>query len=222
MIQSKLLLNHKHLIHIFADNSDFSSNMSYQQLINKSIIMNQVHSCRVVRVHHRNNFVYNADGMVTRKNLFLGIKTADCIPVFLYEYKRKIVGALHAGWQGLYLNILKNACKKIINNGGNLKFLHVALGPHIHDCCYSVPFERIKLFHALQLPGVSFTKKNANWYLNLGHIAYALLKQIGIKEANIDLISHCTCCNTNFHSFRREGKKGSKMINIIGIDQSDR
>ena len=48
------------------------------------------------------------DGFFTSKNnIALGILTADCAPVFVYDKKLKIIGAAHAGWKGAYKGIIK-------------------------------------------------------------------------------------------------------------------
>src|SRR4030042_5311317 len=47
-----------------------------------------------------------ADAVVTdRKRLLLGVKVADCVPILLFDRKRAIIGAVHAGWRGTEENI---------------------------------------------------------------------------------------------------------------------
>ena len=47
------------------------------------------------------------------KGVALGVVTADCVPVILYDAKNKIIGCVHAGWKGAYLGIIKNTINKI-------------------------------------------------------------------------------------------------------------
>ena len=50
-----------------------------------------------------------ADAIITdQKKLPIAVLTADCVPVLLYDYRKKIIAAIHAGWKG--------ACKGIIEN----------------------------------------------------------------------------------------------------------
>ena len=65
----------------------------------------QIHSNVVVYIK---GFTENveADGVITDKiNFKIGIKTADCAPIILKS--KNFVGAIHAGWRGLYNGILK-------------------------------------------------------------------------------------------------------------------
>ena len=51
-----------------------------------------------------------ADGMMTSlNNVVLGVLTADCAPIFIYDNKKKFVCCLHSGWKGTLKNISKNA-----------------------------------------------------------------------------------------------------------------
>ena len=55
-----------------------------------------------------------ADAMITKtKGIALGVVTADCVPILLYDSKKKIVAAIHAGWKGAFKGIVK----KVINLG---------------------------------------------------------------------------------------------------------
>ena len=72
---------------------------------NKLILMHQTHSNKVVEIK-KNNYKkkINADAMITKmKGVALGVVTADCVPVILYDVKNEIIGCIHAGWKGAYL-----------------------------------------------------------------------------------------------------------------------
>src|SRR4030042_183431 len=46
--------------------------------------------------------VKNCDGLITgRENIFLSVTAADCLPIYLFEPEKKIVGMIHAGWRSL-------------------------------------------------------------------------------------------------------------------------
>ena len=71
---------------------------------NKLILMHQTHSNKVVEVK-RNNYKkkIKADAMVTKmKGISLGVLTADCVPIILYDVNNEIIGCIHAGWKGAY------------------------------------------------------------------------------------------------------------------------
>lgn len=77
------------------------------------IFMNQVHSDMVVKKLDKKPSFPKADGMITQiKGLALAIKSADCLPIFLFDNKNKVISAIHAGWRGTALKIVKKALKK--------------------------------------------------------------------------------------------------------------
>jgi hypothetical protein len=73
----------------------------------KLILMHQTHSNRVVEIK-KNNYKKKviADAMITKmKGLALGVVTADCVPIILYDAKNEIIGCIHAGWKGAFLGV---------------------------------------------------------------------------------------------------------------------
>ena len=74
-------------------------------------IPEQVHST-VVEFVRLPGIYPAADGLVTtNSNILLTLKVADCVPVFLYEPLKRIIGLVHSGWRGTVENIVSNAIK---------------------------------------------------------------------------------------------------------------
>ena len=94
--------------------------------------MHQTHSNKVVEIK-KNNYKtkIKADAMVTKmKGVALGVITADCVPVILYDVKNQIIGCIHAGWKGAYLNIIKNTINKI-KKMNSKQSIYACVGPCI-------------------------------------------------------------------------------------------
>ena len=70
----------------------------------KLILMNQTHSVKVIEIKKSNiKRKINSDAMITKiRGLALGVVTADCIPVIVYDLNNGIVGCIHAGWKGAF------------------------------------------------------------------------------------------------------------------------
>ena len=68
---------------------------------NKLILMYQTHSKKVIEIKENNlKKKINADAMITKmKGVALGVVTADCVPIILYDINNKIIGCIHAGWK---------------------------------------------------------------------------------------------------------------------------
>ena len=76
--------------------------------------MHQTHSNRVIEIKKDNyKKKIKADAIITKmKGIALGVMTADCVPIILYDVKNEIIGCIHAGWKGAYLDIIKKTINK--------------------------------------------------------------------------------------------------------------
>lgn len=110
------------------------------------ITLNQKHTDNVIvidkQIENVNDYLnIEADGLLsTVPNIAIGILTADCVPVILIDEKKKIVGAIHCGWQGIYNDIIKATSKKLKELGSNIEDVNVALGPCLKQKSYEVDF----------------------------------------------------------------------------------
>ncbi len=71
------------------------------------------------------------DGLITnKKGQFLFMVVADCLPVIIFDPKKKVIGLIHAGWKGVDLEIPKIAAKSLQEEYGcDPKDLIVGFGP---------------------------------------------------------------------------------------------
>lgn len=151
----------------------------------------------------------NADGLITnKKNVFLGVVTADCLPVIFYDKKSEMVGIAHAGYKGVLKGVLKNMVLSFNKLGSDVENILVAIGPAIGVCCYDVFHERIKMFESGLKDIKTHKTRNGKYFLDLKNIAKQILILEGISEKNIEVSDICTKDNIkDFFSFRGEGPK---------------
>tara|TARA_Y100000591_G_scaffold330632_1_gene362177 strand:+ start:325 stop:1077 length:753 start_codon:yes stop_codon:yes gene_type:complete len=191
-------------------------NLSYVSKIMKVkkdnlILMYQTHSNKVVEVKKRNfKRKINADAMVTSiKNLALGVVTADCVPILIYDKKNKIVGCIHSGWKGAFADIIKNTILKIRKLNSKSE-IYASIGPCIGKNSYEVDLEFQKKFTKKSKKNIKyFSKKNKKKSLfDLRKFVYDKLSDF---KVNVDHVKHDTFKeNDNFFSFRRSTLKKQK------------
>ena len=96
-------------------------------------------SANVQYIEKATQFEIEADGAVTdKKGIILCIKTADCAPVLLADYKHGIVGAAHAGWRGAIKGVIENTVNLMIKKGAKIEDISAAVGPCIAQKSYEV------------------------------------------------------------------------------------
>ena len=171
---------------------------------NNLFLMHQTHSNKVVEIKKGNTKrKVLADAIITRKkNIALGVVTADCVPVILYDERNKIIACIHAGWKGAFSGIVRNTISKIkkINNRNKI---YACIGPCIGKKSYEVDLDFYKKF-------VTKTKKNKLYfsfknkkkkYFDLRKFVSDKLKE---QKVLVDNVSRDTFKDSNnFFSYRR-------------------
>jgi YfiH family protein len=172
----------------------------------KIILLNQVHSNKFhyIGMHSKLNNKFEGDALVTdRKNTPIAILTADCAPVLIYDDKKKMIAAIHAGWKGSYKGIVKKVVKFMIKKGCSSKNITAAIGPCISSNNYEVKEDFIKKFIKKDKKNIIFFKKNKDKnYFSLNKYIHFQLNSLDIKK--IDIINKDTFnTKNNFFSARR-------------------
>ena len=171
-------------------------------------LMYQTHSNKVSIITRKNlgKKRFHSDAMITTlKGIGIGVLTADCVPILLYENKKKIVGCIHAGWRGAFLGIIENTIKKISKINPNSNII-ACVGPCIGKKNYEIDNKFYKKF-------ITQSKKNRIYFspgrtnkklFDLRKFVYEKLKRLNVK---IDNLKYDTFQDkNNFFSYRRSKK----------------
>jgi len=174
----------------------------------------------IVNESHSGTFIDHVDGLITdSKNVFLSVTVADCLPIFIYDPKKKIVSLLHAGWRGLASNIIGVSLDRLKSDfSSDPNELIVGIGPGIDQCHFSVTEGIIEKFS--QYPEM-IAEKNFVYFLNLKEIARKQLIDKGISIDHIEISPLCTYCeNKTYFSYRRDKPEILEtMMVIMGIKE---
>ena len=186
------------------------------------ITMNQVHGDHIVEVKETKiKEAGEADGMVTReKDAYLGVLTADCVPILFVAPEQRIAAAVHAGWRGTLAGIAAKTVGILREQYGvATDGMEAALGPAIGACCYEVKEDvsRPLVVKWGKLAEIALEFREAKTFLDLRSLNRAILERAGIPSQQILSVGPCTCCAANdFFSYRRERKKTGRQISFIG------
>ncbi len=185
------------------------------------VLMHQTHSNKVIEIKKNRKKIYS-DAIITRtKGLALGVLTADCVPILIYDVERKIIGCIHAGWRGAFSGIIKNTIKKIRKINSKNK-IYASIGPCISKKNYEVDLSFYKKF-------ISKSSKNKKYFLkkNKKKMLFDLRKFVDDKlfEAKVftDHVNRDTYKEANnFFSYRRSTNLNQKdygrCISVIKIN----
>jgi YfiH family protein len=186
------------------------------------VTMKQVHGDHIAEVTSTNiKEAGEADAMVTAKaDVFLGVLTADCVPILLIAPKQRLAAAVHAGWRGSLAGLPAKTVKYLADNYKVAPIdLEAALGPAIGPCCYEVGEDVAQPLAARWGPLAkdSINAWGAKQHVDLRRLNRAILAAAGLPAERIYTVGPCTkCAGDEFFSYRREGKETGRQMSVIG------
>ncbi|HOV89318.1 MAG TPA: peptidoglycan editing factor PgeF [Syntrophorhabdaceae bacterium] len=156
------------------------------------------------------------DGIIiTEKNTAGVIKTADCLPIVLFEPHYPMVAIIHAGWRGTKERITEKALKEMIGLGAKEKDVIVILGPSVNMCCYDVGEEVYGAFRLMGFSDLIFKRAEDKIFLSMRDANKEILFQHHVSV--IYDINICTYCSDGlFYSYRR-GHREKRQINFVSL-----
>ena len=186
------------------------------------VTMRQVHGDNIVEVKDKKlKEAGEADGMITaERDVFLGVLTADCVPLLFVAPEHKLAAAVHAGWRGTLAGIVEKAVHLFESQYDVLPAdIEVALGPSIGPCCYEVKDDvagpLMKRWGKLTTP--SITVREGKTFVNLRRLNRDILRAAGIPGKQLHEVGPCTSCvPEEFFSYRRAGGETGRQLSFIG------
>lgn len=169
--------------------------------------------------------IAGADALVTdTPDLLLMLFFADCVPVYLVDPVRKVIGLAHAGWRGTAANIASKTLQTMTSEFGcQPSTCFAAVGPSIGEGSYEVGPEVADQFRSL--PGARASSVvmprsdlGGTYNLNLRAVVFGQLLYAGVPAGSIAVCDEDTFRNKrDFFSYRRDGTATGRMAGFLGI-----
>jgi len=158
----------------------------------------------------------------------ISVRTADCIPVLLYDPVHKAIAAVHDGWRGTVQRLSQKVIAVMQSRYGTVPSdLKAVIGPGIGPESFQVGQEVADAFASAGFPMDQILKDcgpkapttdnpmNGGLHIDLWRANEWLLQEVGVKS--IQIAGICTYKNDRYFSARREGTKCGRIINCIKL-----
>lgn len=162
----------------------------------------------------RQGAIQATDALITKeKGLWISVMTADCLPVFVLDRKTRAAAIIHAGWKGLFQNIISGSLASMNRIfGSSPSDLICCLGPCIRSCCYEVKEDLLSCFPRF------IEKREGSFFMDMPSRAADELEGAGVRKDRVFDSMLCTCClPEDFHSFRREGGAAGRNMSLLSV-----
>ncbi len=201
----------------------------------KLVFSNQVHTTKIHKVTEadcgkgicRDSDIVGIDGLMTNvPGIPLMTFYADCVPLYFYDPKQRVVALAHSGWRGTVAGmgrVMVEAMKR--EYGSEPSDIVCAIGPSICQDCYEISGDVAEVFRdaftEAACADIMRDDKNGHYHLNLWKANQYILLQAGITKEHLATTDICTCCNPKLlYSHRAShGKRGNLAAVIMLQDK---
>ena len=186
------------------------------------VIPHQTHSdhVKVVDTIHVNTELEGVDALVTDiPGYCLCVSTADCVPVLLYDTRKKVVAAIHAGWRGTGARIVE----KTVSGMSDQYYPPIQFILDLLKCLWVYSTKRFEVYQAFYEAGFDMNqiaRKEAKWHIDLWKANRQQLLTYGVKPEHIEVSGICTYHNNDdFFSARRQGIPSGRILSgiLLGV-----
>lgn len=186
----------------------------------------QVHGTEVIcttSARHAGESHRKADVILTdRPEVTLFMRFADCVPIFVFDPRKQVVGLAHAGWKGTIEGVAARTVETMSEAYGSKSAdIRAAIGPSIGPHHYEVGAEVAEQVRDNfgRDSDALLTTKNGAIHFDLWATNRFLLERAGVKE--IEMCGICTSCHLeDWYSHRAERGKTGRFGALIALNAS--
>jgi YfiH family protein len=192
------------------------------------VTVKQVHGSDILVINEPNedysHFLgLEGDAIITNQpDVMIGVCVADCVPILLLDPEKKVIAAVHAGWQGTAARLVSKTVNGMRSEfGSDPACLQAAIGPCIQKCCYEVdgPVREAFLQGGIIWDSCAEQRHPGKWQLDMAAANRELLLQAGLPTDAIQLSGQCVCCHSEqFFSYRRDQGESGRQMGFIMLN----
>jgi YfiH family protein len=191
--------------------------------VEKLYYLSQVHgtAARLLTGEEPWDEVLRSQGDITvsaSRGVGCGVRSADCVPVLLADRESGAVAAIHSGWKGTVVDVVRRGVEAL-RAAGSGSAIVAAVGPHIERCCFEVGEDVARELAACSPAGDrALIRGGARPKVDLRAIVHAQLEAMGIAPSAIEDVEGCTVCDpARFFSYRRDGQVSGRLLSAIAV-----
>ena len=153
------------------------------------------------------------------KKVCIGVSTADCTPIIIYDPVGKVAAAVHAGWRGTVGRIAQKAVEHLQKHyGARPCDMTAVVGPCISARHFEVGDEVFEAFQKAGFPMESIAHRQEKWHIDLKGCNVLQLTEAGVPKENITVSELCTWRDNDLlFSARRQGTACGRLFTGIII-----
>ncbi len=165
----------------------------------------------------RVKYLQGVDALVTNQpQICIGVTTADCVPVLIYDPVKQAAAVVHAGWRGTVARIAGKTVREMQESFScNPADMIAAIGPSIGPDAFEVGEEVAEEFRNNGFEQ-TIISNNHKPHINLWMANQQDLSEAGLRIEQIEIAGICTYTNhEQFFSARRLGIKSGRLVTGI-------
>lgn len=195
--------------------------------VDRLIMPHQVHQTGIVQIGKtflrlsdevRRDVLEGIDALMTNlPGVCIGVSTADCIPIILYDPGHHAASVIHSGWRGTVANIAGVAVTSMqVAYHSRPEALKAVIGPGISLEHFEVGDEVYEQFAAAGYPMAQIARRYAKWHIDLWSCCRLQLQDMGLKAENIQTSGVCTYAHSDdYFSARRLGIDSGRILTAV-------
>lgn len=194
------------------------------------VFTDQVHKTNVRKVMRQDKgkgMIYERDyseidaHITNEVNVPLLVFSADCVPIYLVDVRRKAIGLVHSGWKGTVGKIGKLTVERMTEEyQSDPSDIIAVIGPSIGKKCYEVSKDVAEEFMSAYMDSSKILDKKSEekYQLDLWNANRYALLEAGLKENHITISGLCTMCRQDLcFSHRAMGSARGSMAAFLQL-----